>query len=245
MTCTTRLRAAVTGLAGFAATEEQALLAASDGAETGNATQWAAAPLVAHNTEFKQQQLQRLAAITGGEQPPEFGEIDHRSAEVYRGYERQPAPAVGAASWRVTGAILGGLRGITDADLLDPTRHSWLRGRQLWLQLIVRCFWHPTGHLGDYYLGHGQQGKAIDLAERAVTMAASLAAPDPARGMASYNLACALARADRPDDAVAALSESIGRNPDVRANAAREPDFAALRDTGRLADLLRGERPAS
>ena len=68
--------------------------------------------------------------------------------------------------------------------------------------------------------------------------ASYLDAPDPARGMASYNLACAQARAGRPDEAAAALREAITLNPDLRANAARDPDLAVLRAGGRLESVL-------
>jgi len=233
-----QLRAAVTGLVGFAAAEEQALLAARDSSEPGTAAHWAAAPLVTHNTEFKQHQVERLRAISSGAVPPDFGEIDHAAPDVYRGYASQEAALVADDSWQTAGALIAGLRGVTDDDLLDPARNPWLRGRQLWLQVIVRGFWHPTGHLGDYYLAHQQPDLAVDLATRAVASAAALDAPDPARGMASYNLACAQARAGQLDASADAIAEAIARNPDVRANAARDPDLAELRDTGRLAALL-------
>lgn len=58
--------------------------------------------------------------------------------------------------------------------------------------------------------------------------------------MASYNLACAQAKSDRPGEAAAALREAITLNPDVRANAARDPDLAVLRAGGRLESLLGG-----
>jgi hypothetical protein len=54
--------------------------------------------------------------------------------------------------------------------------------------------------------------------------------------MASYNLACAAARAGRTDQATAALREAIALNPAVRANAIRDPDLATLRAMG-LAEL--------
>jgi hypothetical protein len=235
---TQQLRAAITGLLGFAAAEEQALLAGLDAGETGSAANWAAAPLVAHNTEFRQQQVLRLEAMADGAMPPEFGEIDHGSADVYAGYAGQSAAEVAASSWRVTGALIGGVRAITDDDLLDPARNPWLHGRQLWLQIIVRGFWHPSGHVADYCLAHGQPDRAVDLAVRAAATAAGLGAPDPARGMASYNLACAQARAGRTDEAFAALTAAITQNPDVRANAERDSDLAALREAGPLTEVL-------
>ena len=56
MTGTTELRAAITGLIGLAAAEEEMLLASAPNGEDGSADRWAAAPLVAHNAEFRQQQ---------------------------------------------------------------------------------------------------------------------------------------------------------------------------------------------
>jgi hypothetical protein len=232
------LRAVLAGLLGFAATEEQALLASGPAPSQGSPQQWAAAPLVAHNTEFKDQQVQRLAAIATGQVPPEFGELDHESAEVYRGYANQPAASVAEASWRAAGALIAAVAAVTDADLTDAARNPWLHGRQLWLQIIVRGFWHTSGHLGDYYLAHGQPDRAVALAARGVATAAGLDAPDMARGMAGYNLACAQARSGQWEQAARALTEAIGLNPDIRANASRDPDLAGLRDTGRLAAVL-------
>jgi len=222
------LRSAIIGLLGFAAAEEQMLLAAAPAAEPGGPECWAALPVIAHNTEFKRQQVQRLQAVRLGQVPPEFAEIDHASAQTYRGYAAQPADEVAEDSSRVTGELVDGLNSVGDDDLRDPSRHPWLRGRQLWLQVIVRGFWHPAGHLGEYYLVHSQPDRAVALATHAVATAGYLGAPDPARGMASYNLACAQARANLPDQAAAALRDAIRLNPDVRANARRDADLATI-----------------
>jgi hypothetical protein len=132
------------------------------------------------------------------------------------------------------GDLLTELRLVRDEDLLDPSRNPWLRGRQLWLQVVVRGFWHPAGHLGAYYAGHGDDDQAIALASHAVATADYLHAPDQARGVAGYNLACAQAGAGLLDAAQAALSAAVALNPDLRANAARDGDLAALRDSGQV-----------
>jgi tetratricopeptide (TPR) repeat protein len=237
MTSTAELRAVMTGLAGFAAVQEQLLLAGARQAEPGDASCWAALPTVAHNTEFARQQVQRLRAIRSGQEPPEFEAADHRSAALYAELTAQPADSVARDSWRVSGELLEEIRSAASDDLLDPARHPWLRGRQLWLQVIVRGFWHPAGHLGEYYLSHGQADQAVTLAEQAVELTASLGAPAQARGMASYNLACARSGAGLLDEAAAAVAEAIALNPDVADNAARDPDLASLRDSGRMPAL--------
>jgi hypothetical protein len=238
VTGTERLRAAVTGLIGMAATAEQELMASPERAASGSAQHWAALPVIAHNTEFRRQQVQRLRAIRAGDAPPEFAEVDHASATLYAELAAQPADAVARDSWRVAGELAEEMRLVSSADLTDPARNPWLGGRQLWLQVVVRGFWHPTGHLGEYYLGHGQGDRAVALAAHGVAAATYLSAPAPLRGLASYNLACAQARAGLLDEAAATLTEAVTLNPDVRANARRDVDLAAVRDGSRLAALL-------
>ena len=125
-----------------------------------------------------------------------YGEIDDTSEEVYRSYLAQPPEVVLADCRRVSAELADGTWALSDDDLLDPARHSWLNGRLLWLQIVVRGFWHPTGHLGDYYL------------------------------------ACAQAQAGQPDQAARTLAEAIEANPDLRANARRDPDLEVLREAG-------------
>jgi hypothetical protein len=229
------VRRAIAGLIGLAAAEEQRLAATADPAEPGNPQRWAALPVIAHNTTFRQQQVTRLRAVRADGTPPEFAEADHESAELYAELSAQPAGVVAAASWTSAGDLLTELRQARDEDLLDPARNPWLRGRQLWLQVIVRGFWHPAGHLGDYYVRHDQTGQAVALAEHAMAAADYLGAPAQARGMASYSLACAYAAAGQIGAAAAAVDAAAALNADLRANAARDPDLAAVRDSGLLA----------
>jgi hypothetical protein len=227
-----RLRAAITGMLGLAATEEQALLAQIPSTEQGSPQNWAALPVIAHNTEFRRQQVERLRAIRRGEQPAEFGQADHQSADLYRELSAQPAEKVAADSWLVAGELIEELQSATIEDLTDPGRNAWLKGRQLWLQVVVRGFWHPAGHLGEYYLNHRRPERAVALAAHAVETAGYLEAPAPARGMASYNLACVHARAGELVAAAAALADAVRLNPDLRDHAARDTDLTPLRDNG-------------
>ncbi len=236
----TDLRRAVAGLIGVAATEEQRLALLADPAATGDPHCWAALPVIAHNTAFRHQQVTRLRAVRDGRTPPEFAEVDHESGGLYAELSAEPADAVAAESWLSAGAMLAELHSVRDEDLVEPSRNPWLRGRQLWLQIVVRGFWHPTGHLGEYYVRRGQADQAVALAAHAMATAEYLGAPDQARGMASYNLACVYAGAGLLDPSAAAVTAAVALNADLRANAARDPDLAPVRDGGRLADALAG-----
>ena len=56
--------------------------------------------------------------------------------------------------------------------------------------------------------------------------------------MAAYSLACAQAASGRTEDAARTLAEAIALNPDVRANADRDPDLEPLRGSGQLTAIL-------
>jgi hypothetical protein len=123
MSETAHLRTVITGLLGLAAAEEEVLLANAGGDvdEPGNEQLWAAVPTVAHNTEFKAQQVERLTAVLAGSTPPAFGDIDHSSAAVYTAYAARPAAAVTADSCQVTAALLDGVHALADEDLRNAT----------------------------------------------------------------------------------------------------------------------------
>ena len=237
ITDTARLRTSVAGLIGWTAIEEELLLAGlpPGGDGPGSPDCWAAAPLIAHNTEFKRQQVIRLAAIGRGETPPDFAEIDHRSAGVYLACCEPDLGQVRQASREVAAALTDGLAALGDDDLLDPARHPWLRGRKVWLQVVVRGFWHPMGHIADYHIRRGQPGRAAAIQAQAVAVAGYLGAANPARGMAHYSLACARTRAGQPDAALGELRAAIRLNSELAAKVATEPDLAGLRDSGQLA----------
>jgi hypothetical protein len=117
---TRALRAAVTGLIGLAATEEEMLLATAPDGEQGSPQRWAALPLVAHDTEFRQQQAARLEAVRRGQAPPGFAEIDHRSLEIYRRYSAASAAEVISVARQSAAALIDGLGAVSDADLGVP-----------------------------------------------------------------------------------------------------------------------------
>jgi hypothetical protein len=143
------LRSTLAGLLSLAAAEELILLAATvyrpasdGGSDGGRPDRWAAVPLVAHNNHFKRQQAERLAALAAGQVPATYGDVDHSSAEVYRGYAAQPAAGVMSECRRVSADLIDRMWVLPDEDLLDPARHPWLNGRLLWLQIIVRAWAH-------------------------------------------------------------------------------------------------------
>jgi hypothetical protein len=214
-----------------AAAEEAALLGQSASAreERGSPESWSLLALVGHNTEFKAQQVTRLRATLDGETPPAFSEIEHASEDTYRRFSGASREQALASSRVTTVELLDLLWELPEADLIDPSLQPWLRGRPLWLQVVVRGFWHPGGHLGEYWLSHGQSERTLQLHRAGVALAEAMALPGPALGMARYALACAEARVGNSGAALEEVARAIAVNPDLAKNAARDPDLQAVR----------------
>jgi hypothetical protein len=239
MTDTRALRTAIVGLLRHAAMEEEMLIVStSHRRHEGSAERWAPLPTIAHNTEFKRQQVQRLQSILREETPPTFTEVDHGSQPVYEVYAAVDLDVAAGESRRTANDLVESLLLVSDADLTDPARHPWLRGRPLWLQTIVRGFWHPLGHVGDWYIANALQERGVALRNNAVATAEYLNAPDASRGMAWYSLACTYAAIGTLDGAVEALEHAAKLNRDFRERIATDPDLQGLRTDYRVAALI-------
>jgi hypothetical protein len=243
MTETRALRTAIVGLIRHAAVEDELLLLSqSDRDDIGSAQRWAPMPTVAHNTHFKREQVTRLEAVLRHEAPPDFAVIDHSCDQTYRAYADTSPALVATESRRATDDLVDTLLLVPGAELIDPSTHEWLRGRPLWLQIVVRGFWHPLGHAGDWYIANDMLERGVALRQQAVAVAEYLHAPGESRGMAWYSLACTSAAIGTTDEAVVALERAAALNHDLRARAATEPDLESLLGDQRVAALI-GESP--
>jgi hypothetical protein len=227
------------GLIRCAATEDEMLLVSTfDHEGAGSAEHWAPVPTVAHNTQFKREQVTRLEALLHHEEPPEAPAVDHTSEPTYRAFADLSPALVAEESRRTSDALVDSLLLLPDEDLLDPSRHEWLRGRALWLQIIVRGFWHPMGHVGDWYVANAMRERGIALRQQAFATAEYLHAPRESCGMAWYSLACTYAAIGMTDQGVLALQRAAALNDDLRVRAAMDPDLESLRADGRVAALI-------
>ncbi len=79
----------------------------------------------------------------------------------------------------------------------------------------------------------------------AVARGEAAIAADPASAEGYYHTACYLARAGRSDQALARLAEATERDPKIRQQAAKDPDFASLRTLPRYRELIGDAPPAA
>ena len=103
--------------------------------------------------------------------------------------------------------------------------------------LIRNSYIHPRNHMSAYLRENGDGPGADRMLEEAGTVLRDAAAPPFCLGAALYNLAGVRARQGRHADALDLLEETAPMRPDLLAAAARDSDFAPLRDEPRFQAL--------
>jgi len=227
------LTSRLSALLGCAHACEQALLAGLPAAQRdadGDPEHWSARAVLAHNSDFRREQIVRLRAAAAGIEPPAFGQVDHRDPAIYLACRERPWPAVRAA----VDADLSDTVAALDAaagHLADSARLPWMRGRPLWAQVLVRGVWHPLGHLATCLVQAGRPDQAAAAVEAVVGAARALGFPAAPGGVAFgvYTLAAVRALSGERAEAVRLLRDALADDPALAANAARDPDFDAVR----------------
>jgi len=193
----------------------------------GSTASWSAKALLAHVTDFKQQQVVRVGCIQREEALPDFPAVDHADPAVYAGYQAQRWEPVLAGAEQVSAELVARTSELDEAALTG----AGANGRTLWAQLLVRGVWHSSGHIGPYLTRHGRPDEAEAQARRLVDRARELGLP-PTPGswaMGLYNLACAQVAAGRLEDGRATLAEAISHDPAFARSAEGDPDLEPLR----------------
>ncbi len=132
-------------------------------------------------------------------------------------------PAEGLGRRRKSGAWFGSLSQLDfDIDFFEK-----LLARRADAVEVLRI-------LAELVSRRGLVQRAVDLDRRLVELL-------PDDFLARYNLACSLARADRPDDAIDSLSRAILLGYDDLAHMESDPDLESLRDHPDFRALIDGD----
>ena len=139
----------------------------------------------------------------------------------------------------------GDKRGMQSAALVIVKKGAGFAGTDRYLDLRVDDHREPIAELRRLYgvwrvrelviegyrlLEAKDFTRAIELGEEAAALDAS--------GESRYHLACFLARAGRPSEALSRLRVAIARNPDLATRAATDPDLEPLRTTEEFKQLV-------
>lgn len=100
--------------------------------------------------------------------------------------------------------------------------------------LLRNSYTHPRLHINAYWKENGDPERAHGLFEDAVADMRDASAPPIVMGTVLYNLACARAGQDRPDEALTLLEEAFKLRPDYKEAATSDKDLAPLYDNPRF-----------
>jgi hypothetical protein len=235
------LRTAVIGLLDHMRGQErhfEAALSDAERSEDGSPERFGARAVLAHVTDFKREQVERVEAAIRSVDPPERTELDADAA--YAAYLSRGWDEVSADAEQTATRLRAGTEAIEEAQLFTAGIYPWLRGRALWAQILVRGVWHPSAHLHQYLAEHDHVDRVVLLQQGLVDAATELQIPDVPGGrpFALYNLACAHALAGEVEQTLARLAETIRVDPGRAESARSDPDFALLRDLPAFAKLV-------
>lgn len=150
---------------------EYALATSVDDTEqqrTGTLEDWSIKDLIAHLSAWKARQTERASAISRGETPPEFCEVDRLNAETWDTFRNRTWEEVFADaenSYRMLSNCIERLDEVklAQADPTDETRFDWAKKPSLWTNIFNNGYLHPLQHISEYYEKHGDLGRAGQL----------------------------------------------------------------------------------
>jgi tetratricopeptide (TPR) repeat protein len=218
--------------AGYALTE-QALADLSDAEKTrpGTPERWAPKDILAHITEWEKRWLEsfRKYGLENAPGAPARPGEDEANAQIFAENQARAWDDVAAESRRVFQQALAVTAALSEADVTDPQRFAWLRGRPFWRAICGTFYWHVEGHLFQMHIDRHAADRAVQIAE---AFAAQIGADEPAveRGLALYNLACSYSLAGKAEQAIAALKTAFALNPDLVEWSKQDTDLNPLRD---------------
>ncbi len=237
---TDRLNPALAGWLDRVQSAENGLVAGltpEERAARGTFDRWSAKDLIAHLTSWHQTLVEMLQAILRGETPPPRPNVDEANARTFetnaaRAWEQVLADA--DSTFRQIGELLPRL---SDQDLLEPGRYAWRKGQPLAPTVVLRLYWHPMLHMGEFYVQRGDRTAAEAVREDLFRAADELAWVPALRGQTLYMVACCSAALGDQAAAIATLRESLSLAPHLIQWSQQDPSLASLRSAPEYASL--------
>jgi hypothetical protein len=237
-----RLIPALTGLLDRARFAEDGMVAGLSLAErsaAGTLDRWAAKDLIAHVTSWHANLVEMLEAVLRGETPPPRPDVHQANARTFEENAAKPWEQVLADAGAASERLRALLPQLSDKDMLDPGRYAWRKGQPLAPTVVLRLYWHPMLHLGEFYVQRGDRGSADALRADLLRTADELAWVPPLRGQTLYMVACSSAALGEPAVALSTLRESLALAPYLMQWSQQDPSLASLRSTPGYAAIYR------
>ena len=213
--------------------EERALVANLSDEERSAAStyeQWSVKDAIAHIAAWKEKRAQSMAAISRGEPVPAARDYEEVNVEIFAANQDRSWDKVLAYSQRAYDSLAESLETVPEADLVSRETSAEQQDRPLWRTIAGTGCTHPMLHLAELYMGRGQAGRGVRLAEETSDMLLQLDDSPNWRGLVRYNLACLYAISGQQEMAIGQLRRALQLNPDLTEWSNEDPDLVSIRE---------------
>lgn len=195
---------------------------------TGTAEDWAPKEVIAHLAYWKNHQIQRVEAMTRGEESPDgrsWGEIN---TETWPEHARLNWDESVARSDQATRDLIAALQRAPQEVFANPEDPE-APGSLLIGTTLGNTLGHVAEHRANYYHSIGDTARATRVQQEAVQAIVDARLGSAHVGSARYNLACYYALHGQFADAMSELREALTRRPDLIPWAREDHDLDSLR----------------
>jgi tetratricopeptide (TPR) repeat protein len=117
---------------------------------------------------------------------------------------------------------------------------QWYRWSTTTDAVLGNSYTHPRTHMFTYLMENGDPEGASRLFETAAPEMEAASENPMVHATARYNLACVRVLQGRADEALRELAVAFDKRPELKAEAQKDSDLAALHDNPRFQDLVKG-----
>ncbi len=196
----------------------------------GTFERWSAKDLLVHITFWKERRVEMLAMVKRGETPlPRVSSIDELNAQTFAASQNQRFADAQDRAERAFTTLVAQTEELTDEELSDPERFTWLHGDALWLPILAAGIKHPYRHLAEFYLQQGDGERGAHLHEQMVEAMRQMQLPSDEFGRAIYQMAGFYVTLGRHARALEILTEAIRFQPQVTEWVKQDNTWDALR----------------
>jgi len=206
----------------------------------GTSQEWSTKDEVIHIAAWKGIMCERFRAFLADQTPPAYDDWDAVNEELFQRHKDDSwSEAVDYLELSYN-QLVEQIQAISEEDLLDSQRYSWLKGRSLWKQTLHNGYFHPHWHIALSYSMRDDLESGSQLMEDVTQRMRDLDDSAAWQGQSIYNLACFYALSGDEEQAIDRLSQAFSLSSDMVSWSQEDNDLVSIWDEPGYRALVEG-----
>jgi hypothetical protein len=194
---------------------------------------WTPAMMFFHLAQWRERLWNALAGASEGRPVnAPAGDIDELNDREMEGATRESLAQAAARSDAALTSLIAMLETMGDRPF------KWYAAETVAEAMVRNSYLHPRNHLADQLIQMGEEERGHDISEETAEQLRRAEAPPHILGSALFKLAGVRATQGRLDEALTLLEEAVSMRPELKSDAADDPDFEPVRDSPRFRALV-------